>query len=88
MNVKGSRGISDMDNIRNGCRFSYLSEVEVLLIFVGGVRITLGCVDELPLSLFTVVIGVPDKNKEKLGPLSIMKIEKSIITVLEIYEKQ
>ena len=34
---------------------------------------TPGGVDELPLSLFIVVIGVPDKNKEKLGPLSAMK---------------
>ena len=41
-----------------------------------GVRITPGGVDELPLSLFTVVIGVLDKNDEKLGPLLAMKPKK------------
>ena len=44
--------------------------------------------DKLPLSLFTVVIGVPDKNEEKLCPLLAMKPEKSEITVLEIYGKE
>ena len=40
-----------------------------------GIRITLEGVDELPLSLFTMIIGVPDKNKEKLGPLSAIEIK-------------
>ena len=57
-------------------------------LYSWGVRITPGGVDELPLSLFTVVIGVPKKNDEKIGPLSAMKPEKLEITVLEICEKE
>ena len=71
---KASNGITDLSNKRNGYKFGCLSEVEVLLILV---RITPEGVDELPLSLFTVVIGVPDKNDENLDPLSAMKPEKS-----------
>ena len=54
-----------------------------------GVRITPRGVNELPLSLFTVVIEVPDKNDQKLCPLLAMKPKKkSEITVLEICGKE
>ena len=43
--------------------------------------------DELSLSFFIVIIGVPNKNEEKLGPLSPMKPE-SEITVLGICGKE
>ena len=35
-----------------------------------------------------MVIGVPNKNNEKLNPLLAMKLETSEITVLEICGKQ
>ena len=44
--------------------------------------------DELPLSIFTVVIGVPEKNSEKLDPMSSMKLEKLEITVVDICGKE
>ena len=52
-----------------------------------GVIITPGGVNKLPLSLFIVVIRVPDKSEEKLGPLSAMELEKSEITILEMCEE-
>ena len=35
-----------------------------------------------------MIIGVPDKNEDKLGPLSAVKPQKSEITVLEIFGKE
>ena len=52
------------------------------------IRITPRGMDGLPLSLFTVAIGVPDINEEKLGPLSTMTPEKSEITIYEICGKE
>ena len=62
--------------------------MEVLCLYSYGVRITLRGVDKLPLSLFTVVIGVPIKSEEKLDSLLAMKPKKSKITDLEISGKE
>ena len=35
-----------------------------------------------------MIIGVPDKNEDKLGPLSAVKPQKSEITFLEIFGKE
>ena len=42
-------------------------------LYSWGIRITLEGVLELPLSLFTVVIGVLEKNDDKLATLLAMK---------------